>query len=86
MSRTAAAVQTRRVHLGLVRRRSARTRRRHTTGAIYDAIFTGPITASAVIINLLVVVAFLAPLFAPRRRGRTVLLAASLLVFLARTR
>ena len=53
-------------------------------GVIYEAIFTGPMTLGAVIINLLVVVAFLAPLFAPRRRGRAILLAASLLVFLAR--
>jgi len=53
-------------------------------GVIYDAIFTGPMTLGAVVINLLVLLAFLAPLFAPRRRGRSVLLAASALIFLAR--
>lgn len=53
-------------------------------GVIYDAIFTGPMTLGAVVVNLLVVVAFLAPLFAPRRPLRWVLLASSSLVFLAR--
>jgi endonuclease/exonuclease/phosphatase family metal-dependent hydrolase len=52
-------------------------------GVIYDAIFEGPLTASAVITNVMVLLAFLAPLFAPRRTGRWALLAAAL-VFLAR--
>jgi endonuclease/exonuclease/phosphatase family metal-dependent hydrolase len=53
-------------------------------GVIYDAIFTGPITLGAVVTNLLVVVAFLAPLFAPRRRVRWMPLAVTALVFLTR--
>jgi endonuclease/exonuclease/phosphatase family metal-dependent hydrolase len=53
-------------------------------GVIYDALFEGPFTLAAVVINLLVVVAFLAPLCASRRTAGWGMAAAAVLVFLAR--
>jgi len=53
-------------------------------GVIYDALFEGPMTAQAVVTNLLVLAAFLAPLFVPRRLARRVLLLTSVLIFMAR--
>ncbi len=53
-------------------------------GVIYDAIFTGPLTLGAVVINVLVLAAFLAPLFAPRRFAWQLLTLSSVLVYLAR--
>ncbi|UCC75333.1 MAG: hypothetical protein JSW37_07335, partial [Anaerolineales bacterium] len=53
-------------------------------GVIYDAIFTGPLTLGAVVIDVLVLAAFLTPLLAPRRFARQLLTVSSVLVYLAR--
>jgi len=55
-------------------------------GIIYDVVVTGPMTPVAVVIFLLLLLAFLSPLFAPRRRARLrwTLLIPSLLVSLSR--
>ncbi|KPL23621.1 MAG: hypothetical protein AMJ93_04260 [Anaerolineae bacterium SM23_84] len=53
-------------------------------GVIYDAIFAGPLTVGAVVINVLVLGAFLVPLLAPRRYARQLLTVSSVLVYLAR--
>jgi len=55
-------------------------------GVIYDVVISGPMTPVVVIIHLLLLLAFLSPLFASRRiaRLRWALLIPSLLVFLSR--
>ncbi|MGC8787027.1 MAG: hypothetical protein ACP5Q1_06340, partial [Anaerolineae bacterium] len=53
-------------------------------GVIYDAIFAGPLTAYAIVANLLVLLAFLAPLFVARAPSRRLPLFTAWLVFLAR--
>lgn len=53
-------------------------------GVIYDAIFAGPLTAYAIVANLLVFLAFVAPLFVTRSSPRRLPLIAAWLVFLAR--
>jgi endonuclease/exonuclease/phosphatase family metal-dependent hydrolase len=53
-------------------------------GVIYDALFVGPFSLSAVMILALLVAAFLAPAFAPRNPQRRFALLSALLVFLAR--
>jgi endonuclease/exonuclease/phosphatase family metal-dependent hydrolase len=55
-------------------------------GIIYDAVFAGPMTPMVVVIHLLLLLAFLSPLFAPRRtaRLRWALFIPSLLAFLSR--
>jgi endonuclease/exonuclease/phosphatase family metal-dependent hydrolase len=39
-------------------------------GIIYDAVFAGPMTPGVIVIHLLLLLAFLSPLFAPRRTAR----------------
>jgi hypothetical protein len=39
-------------------------------GVIYDAVFAGPMTPMVIGIHLLLLLAFLSPLFAPRRGVR----------------
>jgi endonuclease/exonuclease/phosphatase family metal-dependent hydrolase len=55
-------------------------------GIIYDSVFAGPLSMLMVVSVLLALLAFLAPLFSPRRRPaiRRALLAASVVVFLSR--
>ncbi|MBC7262067.1 MAG: hypothetical protein H5T63_08640, partial [Chloroflexi bacterium] len=53
-------------------------------GVIYDAIFAGPLTAYAIVANLLVLLAFLTPLFVARAPSRRLPLLAAWLVSLAR--
>ncbi len=54
-------------------------------GIIYDAVFAGPMTPWVIIVHLLLLLAFLSPLFAPRRTSRLwTLLVFSLLVYLGR--
>jgi endonuclease/exonuclease/phosphatase family metal-dependent hydrolase len=55
-------------------------------GIIYDAVFAGPMTPGVVVIHLLLLLAFLSPLFAPRRmvRLRWTLLVSALLISLSR--
>ncbi|TEU22237.1 MAG: hypothetical protein E3J21_00460 [Anaerolineales bacterium] len=55
-------------------------------GIIYDAVFAGPMTPVVIVIFLLLLLAFLSPLFAPRRtdRFRWTLFIPSLLVSLSR--
>jgi endonuclease/exonuclease/phosphatase family metal-dependent hydrolase len=55
-------------------------------GIIYDAVFAGPMTTMVIGIHLLLLLAFLSPLFAPRRgaRLRWALFIPSLLAFLSR--
>lgn len=53
-------------------------------GIIYDVVVIGPMTPMVIVIHLLMLLAFLSPLFAPRRtaRLRWTLLISSLLVSL----
>jgi endonuclease/exonuclease/phosphatase family metal-dependent hydrolase len=55
-------------------------------GVIYDVVVTGPMTPMVIVIHLLLLLAFLSPLFAPRRtaRLRWTLLISSLLISLSR--
>ena len=55
-------------------------------GIIYDAVFAGPMTSGVIVIHLLLLLAFLSPLFAPRRtpRLRWTLLIPSVLASLSR--
>ncbi|HID62804.1 MAG TPA: hypothetical protein EYP49_08730, partial [Anaerolineae bacterium] len=55
-------------------------------GIIYDVVITGPMTPGVIVIFLLLLLAFLSPLFAPRRRARFrwALFIPSLLVSLSR--
>ncbi len=55
-------------------------------GVIYDVVVIGPMTSMVIVIHLLLLLAFLSPLFAPRRtaRLRWTLLISSLLISLSR--
>jgi hypothetical protein len=54
-------------------------------GVIYDVVVTGPMTPMVIVIHLLLLLAFLSPIFAPRRTDRLwTLFIPSLLVFLSR--
>lgn len=53
-------------------------------GVIYDALFVGPFTLGAIVANVLVVAAFVAPVLTPRRPSAWFVLVVAVLTFLAR--